>query len=62
MAILNGYKSTKSDMGLGLGGNPRLSERPSGLTDSMDVVQNDKPAQYTKDDFKQMMQVEEGEI
>ena len=56
MATMNGYK--KSDMGLGLGGNPRANERPSGITDSMDAVQNDKIIEYTKDDFKSMMQIE----
>lgn len=40
MAVMNGYSYKKSDQGLGLGGNPRLNERPDSLTDSADAVDN----------------------
>jgi hypothetical protein len=42
MANMNGYKSIKkSDQGLGLGGNPRLNQRPEAITDNMDSNQAD---------------------
>jgi hypothetical protein len=36
MATMHGYKHVNSDQGLGLGGNPRLNERPDQLNDSID--------------------------
>jgi hypothetical protein len=62
MAKMNGYeKFYKND--LAIGGNPRLDERPSAISDSMDTqptIQQLK--KFTKEDFKKMMQVEREEI